>query len=353
MLMEMSEPADLSTTYLGFRLPHPFMVGASPLVDHLDTVRRLEDAGTAAIIMRSLFEEQITAAQTGRIHHLDPLEKQFATVLSYFPEPERYALAPDEYLEHLRRIKSAVKIPVIASLNGTSAETWLMFGERMVQAGADALELNMYDVVTDPKRSSAAIERDIVKVAHELRRALKIPIAVKLSPYFTALGHLAHEFDLAGADGLVLFNRFYQPDFDIQALTVTPHIELSSSSELLLRMRWLAVLHGRVRLSLAVCGGVAHPNDGIKAILAGAHAVQMVSAILRHGPAYLTVMRDGLSHWMQAHGFANLDAMRGRLSLANSPDPAAFERAHYIRTLSSWTGSTPAEPVAEVPRTKP
>jgi dihydroorotate dehydrogenase (fumarate) len=343
----MTTSADLSTTYLGFRLPHPFMTGASPLVDHLDTVRRLEDAGSAAIVMHSLFEEQITAAQTGRIHHLGPLDKQFATVLSYFPEPERYALGPDEYLEQLRRIKSAVKVPVIASLNGTTSEIWLTFGEQMVQAGADALELNMYEVVTDPNQSSAQIERNVVKIAHELKRAVKVPIAVKLSPYFTALGHLAQELDRAGADGLVLFNRFYQPDFDIRALTVTPHIELSNSSEILLRLRWLAILHGRVRSSLAMCGGVAHPNDGIKAILAGAHAVQMVSAILRHGPAYLAVMRDGLSHWMEAHGFANLDAVRGRLSVANSPDPSAFERAHYIRTLSSWTTSAPGEPVAE------
>lgn len=345
----MSEHADLSTTYLGFRLPHPFIVGASPLVDHLDTVRRLEDAGSAAIVMRSLFEEQITAAQTGRIHHLDPLDKQFATVLSYFPEPERYAFGPDEYLDQLRRVKSAVKVPVAASLNGTSAESWLTFAQQIVQAGADALELNMYDVVTDTRESSASVERNIIKIAHEVKQLIKIPIAVKLSPYFTAFGHLARELDQAGTDGLVLFNRFYQPDFDIHTMTVRPHIELSDSPEMLLRMRWLALLHGRVRSSLAACGGIAHPNDGIKAILAGAHAVQMVSAILRHGPAYLGVMRDGLSHWMEAHGFANLDAVRGRLSLANSPDSSAFERAHYIRTLSSWATSAPEEPVTEIP----
>ncbi len=345
----MTTSIDLSTTYLGFRLPHPFMAGASPLVDHLDTVRRLEDAGSAAIVMHSLFEEQITAAQTGRIHHLDPLDKQFAAVLSYFPEAERYALGPDEYLEQLRRIKSAVKVPVVASLNGTSAESWLKFAQQIAQAGADALELNMYEVVTDPQQSSASIERNVTKVVHEMKRALKIPVTVKLSPYFTAFGYVAQELDRAGADGLVLFNRFYQPDFDIQALTVTPRIELSSSSELLLRLRWLAILHGRVRPSLAVCGGVAHPNDGIKGILAGAHAVQMVSAILRHGPAYLTVMRDGLQRWMESHQFAKLDDVRGRLSLANSPDPAAFERANYIRTLSSWTASRSKDTAPESP----
>ena len=345
----MTTSTDLSTTYLGFRLPHPFMVGASPLVDHLDTVRRLEDAGCAAIIMHSLFEEQITAAQSGRIHHLDPLDQQFATVLSYFPEPERYALGPDTYLEQLHRIKNAVTVPVVASLNGTSAETWLTFAHQMEQAGADALELNMYEVVTDPKQSGAEIEHGLTQVVRELKRALKIPVAMKLSPFFTAFGHVANELDRAGADGLVLFNRFYQPDFDVHTLTVTPHIELSSSSELSLRLRWLAILHGRVRPSLAVCGGVAHPNDGIKALLAGAHAVQMVSAILRHGPAYLAVMRDGLARWMESHGFAKLDEVRGRLSLSNSPDPSAFERANYIRTLSSWNAPLSTDIATDIP----
>jgi dihydroorotate dehydrogenase (fumarate) len=345
----MTTSTDLSTAYLGLRLPHPFIVGASPLVDHLDNVRRLEDAGSAAIVMHSLFEEQITAARTGRIHHLDPFDQQFATVLSYFPEPERYALGPDEYLEQLRRIKSAVNVPVIASLNGSSAETWLTFAQQMAQAGADALELNVYEVVTDPKQPSAQVERNVVKIAHELKRVVKIPIAVKLSPYFTAFAHLAQELDQAGADGLIMFNRFYQPDFDIRSLTVAPHIVLSDSSELLLRLRWLAILHGHVRASLGVCGGVCHPNDGIKAILAGAHAVQLVSAILRHGPAYLGVMREGLSKWMEAHTFTRLDDVRGRLSLANSPDPSAFERANYLRTLSSWNAAAPTESAADVP----
>jgi len=344
----MSASTDLSTTYLGFHLPHPFMVGASPLVDHLDTVRRLEDAGCAAIVMHSLFEEQITAAQTGRIHHLDPLDKQFATVLSYFPEPERYALGPIEYLEQLRRIKDAVNVPVVGSLNGTSAESWLTFAQQIQQAGADALELNMYDVVTDHRESGAAIERGLTQIVHDLKRELQIPVAVKLSPFFTAFGHVAHELDRAGADGLVLFNRFYQPDFDIRELTVTPHVDLSSSSELLLRLRWVAILHGRVRSSLAVTGGVANPTDGIKALLAGAHAVQMVSAILRHGPAYFGVMRDGLLRWMESRHFTSLEEVRGRLGLSNSPNPTAFERANYIRTLSSWNASLPPDTATEL-----
>jgi dihydroorotate dehydrogenase (fumarate) len=327
---------DISTTYLGLRLTNPFMVGASPLVDHLDTVRRLEDGGSAAIVLHSLFEEQITMAQSGRIDHMDPLDKQFTAVMSQFPTPDRYALSPDEYLGHLRRVKAAVKVPVIASLNGITAGSWLKTASSLEQAGADAIELNMYEVVTDPEQSATAIETRIRDVVVELKRSLKIPIAVKLSPFFTAFGHLARELDRAGADGLLLFNRFYQPDIDVRSLTVIPHLELSESSELLLRLRWLAILHGRVRPSLAVTGGVANPTDGIKAILAGAHAVQMVSAILRHGPSYFVLMRDELLRWMESREFTRLDDIRGRLSLRASPDPGVFERANYIRTLSDW-----------------
>jgi dihydroorotate dehydrogenase (fumarate) len=340
----MSESGQLATTYLGLKLPHPFVVGASPMTDRVDRARRLEDAGAAALVMRSVFEEQITAAETGRIHHLDPLDARFATVLSYFPEADHYALAPDKYLEQVRQIKDAVHIPVIASLNGTSAESWLTFGRKMVEAGASALELNVYDVVADIGQSSEAIERNVIKIAHELKQIVTVPVAVKLSPYFTALGHVAQRLDQAGLDGLILFNRFYQPDFDIQGLRVTSQVELSTSSELLLRLRWLAVLHGRVRPSLAACGGISDHVDGVKAILAGAHVVQMVSAIVRHGPAYLSVMRDGLAHWMDMHKFGTLDEVRGRLSLASSPDPEAFERANYIRAVSGWGAS---EPVAD------
>jgi dihydroorotate dehydrogenase (fumarate) len=337
----MSGSGQLATTYLGLQLPHPFVVGASPLTDRVDRARRLEDAGAAALVMRSVFEEQITAAETGRIHHLEPSDSQFATVLSYFPEAEHYALSPDAYLEQLRRLKAAVHIPVIASLNGTSAESWLTFGQQMVEAGAAALELNVYDVVADIHQSSAAIERNLIKIAHQLRRIVTVPVAVKLSPYFTALGHLAQELDEAGLDGLILFNRFYQPDFDIEHLRVTSRVELSTSQELLLRLRWLAALHGRVRPSLAASGGISDYGDGVKAILAGAHVVQIVSALLRHGPAYLQVVRDGLSHWMDRHNFATLDEVRGRLSLASSPNAEAFERGHYIRAVSAWGASEP------------
>lgn len=331
---------NLSTKYLGLTLPHPFMVGASPLVDGLDTVRRLEDGGSAAIVLRSLFEEQITMAASGKVHHMDPLDREFAVILSDFPVAERYALTPDEYLEHLRRIKAAVMIPVIASLNGTTGGWWLKFALGIEQAGADALELNMYEVAANPDQSGMAIETQIRNIVVDLKRVLKIPIAVKLSPFFTAFGHVAHEVDRAGADGLVLFNRFYQPDIDIHELTASPRLDLSTSAELLLRLRWVAALHARVRASLAITGGVATPTDGVKAILAGAHAVQMVSAILRHGPPYFAAMREGLARWMESKRLSSLDEVRGRVSLWRSTDPSAFERASYIRTLQSWTDRT-------------
>jgi dihydroorotate dehydrogenase (fumarate) len=328
---------DLSTTYLGLHLANPFMTGASPLADHLDTVRRLEDAGCAGIVLHSLFEEQISQAESGRIRHMDPLDRQFATALSYFPEPDVYALGPHEYLEHLRHVKEAVKIPIIGSLNGTTAEAWLKFAKLIEQAGADALELNMYEVVTEPDQTALAVESRLRQIVQDLKHEVKIPIAVKVSSFFTAFANVARELERAGANGLVLFNRFLQPDIDIRHLSVWPRLELSTSAELLLRLRWLAILRGQMRCSLAITGGVATPNDGIKAILAGADVVQMVSAILRHGPSYFALMQEELRRWMESLEFAGLEDIRGRLSLANTEAPSAFERAQYIRTLSGWS----------------
>lgn len=328
---------DLSTSYLGLKLANPFMTGASPLGDHLDTVRRLEDAGCAAVVLHSLFEEQITQAESGRIHQMDPLDRQFATVVSYFPQPDHYAVSPDAYLEHVRQVKGAVRIPVIGSLNGTTPEAWLKFATLIEQAGADAIELNMYEVVTEADQSALVVESGVRQVVQDLKHELKIPVAVKLSPFFTAFSNLARNLEGAGANGLVLFNRFLQPDIDIRHLAIWPCLDLSDSTELLLRLRWLAILRGQVHCSLAVTGGVATPNDGIKAILAGADAVQMVSAILRHGPSYFASMRQELGRWMESLELARLDDIRGRLSLANTEAPSAFERAQYIRTLSGWT----------------
>jgi dihydroorotate dehydrogenase (fumarate) len=326
----------LSTTYLGLPLAHPFVAGASPLSADLDAVRRLEDAGCAAIVMYSLFEEQVTQAETGRIRHIDPLSEDLGASVAPFQAPSEYRAAPRDYLEHLRHVKEAVRLPVIASLNGTTAESWLKYGRLLQEAGADALEVNLYEVVTELEIPGTAVEATLRDVVLELKRALKIPVAVKLSPFFTAIGNVAKSLDDARVDGLVVFNRFYQPDIDIKTMTVAPNLELSHSSELLLRLRWLAILHGRLRASLAVTGGIETPRDGVKAILAGAHAVQMVSAVLRHGPAYFATMREGLARWMEWQKVASIDEMRGRVSLQHVPDPGAFERANYIRALHSW-----------------
>jgi len=324
------------TSYLGFRLPHPYVAGASPFGQHLDMVKRLEDAGWAAVVLHSLFEEQITAAQDGRIRHMDPLDPSFARTLADFPGRDDYVLGPDDYAEHLARVKQAVKIPVIGSLNGTSPESWLKFARVIEQAGADALELNLYEVVANLATPAAAIEAKLAGIVAEVKRIVRIPVAVKVLPYFTSFGDMARQLDSAGADALVLFNRFYQADIDIKTMKVTPQVALSTSSELLLRLRWLAILYGRVRPGLAITGGVSVPDDGIKAILAGADVVQMVSALLRHGPTYVDTMRSGLERWMDWHKLATLDDVRGRASLERARDPAAAERAHYIHTLQSW-----------------
>ena len=328
---------DITTSYLGLRLEHPFIAGASPLGYRVDTVKRLEDAGCAAVVLHSLFEEQITQNQSSRIAHMNVFDPDFAEIVSAFPDMGDYPLGPDEYAEHVYRVKQAVRIPIVGSLNGRTAESWLTFARAIEQAGADALELNMYDVVTGLTVPAVAIEGRLVGVVRELKRMLKIPVAVKLSPFFTSLGHVAHQLDAAGADGLVLFNRFYQPDIDIKTMTVSPQAELSSNAELLLRLRWLAILYGRVQPSLALSGGVATPQDGIKAVLAGADVVQLVSAILRHGPAFVGTQKQGLEHWLEWHTMTSLRDARGAVSLKTTGDAGSFERAHYIRTLHSWT----------------
>ena len=327
---------DTRTSYLGMRLAHPFIAGASPLSYRLDTIKRLEDAGCAAVVLHSMFEEQITREYSGRVADVNVFDVDFADILAAFPDPGEYPLGPDEYTEHVHRVKQAVRIPVIGSLNGRTAESWLKFGRVIQQAGADALELNLYQVHAEPTVSSGAAEAQLEAAAGDLKRLLTIPLAVKLSPYFTALGHLARRLDGAEVDGLVLFNRFYQPDIDIETLRIVPRPELSTSAELPLRLRWLAILFGRIRPSLALSGGVATPEDGVKGLLAGADVVQMVSALLRHGPAYVATMRRGLEEWMQSHNMQTLDEARGAVSLKSTSDAAAFERAQYIRTLHGW-----------------
>ena len=327
----------LDTSYLGMHLPHPFIAGASPFGYAVDTVKRLEDAGCAAVVLHSIFEEQIDLARDGRVAQMNPDDQRFAEMIGYFPARTDYRFGPHEYAEHVYRITQAVNIPVIGSLNGRTKQSWLKFAKVIEQAGADAIELNMYQVVTDLGIPSAHVESQLVGVVEELKRLVKIPIAVKLSPFFTAIGNVVRQLDHAGADGVVLFNRFYQPDIDIHTRRPSSRAELSTSSELLLRLRWLAILHGRVRPSLAASGGVATSRDGIKALLAGADAVQLVSALLRHGPAYVATMRRGLEAWLERHHASSLEEMKGTVSLETKRDPGAFERAHYIRVLHSWT----------------
>ncbi len=327
---------DLTTNYLGLRLAHPLMPGASPLADSLDTVKRLEDAGAAAIVMRSLFEEQISRELNGMVHQMEVHNESYAEALSYFPKPDDFVFGSDEYLNQIRKIKQTVKVPVIASLNGVTNGGWVSYARKMQDAGADALELNVYLVATDPTETSAAVERRAVDILLAVKQAVTIPVAVKLSPFYSSVANVANQLDQAGADGLVLFNRFYQPDIDVEALEAVPSLHLSDSSELLLRIRWLAILHGQVKATLAVSGGVHTALDAIKAVMAGASAVQMVSRLLEDGPQQLRTILDGMTRWMEEHEYESVAQMRGSMSLKTSPDPGAFERGNYMRVLRNW-----------------
>jgi dihydroorotate dehydrogenase (fumarate) len=299
----------------------------------MDTVKRLEDAGAPAIVLRSLFEEQIVREQMAEHADIDGHSEAFAEATSFFPSPEAFVLDADRYLEHLRRVKEAVRVPVIASLNGTTPGGWLDYGRLMEQAGADALELNVYRIATSAETNGAEIERQTLEIVREVKRGVTIPVAVKLSPFFTALAHVARDLDRAGADGLILFNRFYQPDIDVNELELSPTLHLSDSSELLLRLHWVGILSGQVRASLAVTGGVHSALDVIKATMAGAHVTQMVSALLQHGPNHLRTIVGDLVTWMTEHEWSSLSEMRGNMSLLKVPDPEAYERANYMRML--------------------
>jgi dihydroorotate dehydrogenase (fumarate) len=329
---------DLSTSYLGFDLPHPFMPGASPLADDLDTVRRLEDAGAAAIVLRSLFEEQLVGEQLATHAYLEHPADSYGEALSYLPAPDQFVLGPEDYLEQIQRIKESVGIPVFASLNGTTRGGWLEFARLMEQAGADGLELNVYQLPTDLEARGEELESETMAMVRAVKESVAIPVSVKLSPFYTSLAGFAGGLAEAGADGLVLFNRFYQADLDPEALTVERTLHLSTPAELLLRLRWLAVLSGRLTASLAASGGVHTAFDAVKAVMAGAHAVQVVSALLQHGPEHLMTLRRELADWMEDHGYDSLSRMRGSLSLLRCPDPKAYERANYMLILQSWQG---------------
>jgi dihydroorotate dehydrogenase (fumarate) len=315
------------------------MAGASPLGDELDTVRQLEDAGAAGIVLRSLFEEQISREQMTEMMYQDVNNESFAEATTYFPSSEMFVLGPEEYLNHLRRVKETVNIPVIGSLNGSTAGGWLSYGRMMEEAGADALELNVYHAALDSAKSGAEVEHETVAMVAEVKRSVTIPVAVKLSPFFTSFAHFALQLDRGGADGLVLFNRFYQADIDVQELQVTRALHLSDSSELLPRLRGIAAIAPLVKASLAVTGGVYTALDVVKSTMAGAHVSQMVSALLKNGPAYLSRVRRELETWMQENEWSSLAEMRGNMGVDKVPDPKAYERANYMMMLRSWEGA--------------
>ncbi|MCG6927585.1 MAG: dihydroorotate dehydrogenase-like protein [Acidobacteria bacterium] len=330
---------DLSTTYLGLKLPHPLMPGASPMVDDIDNVRRLEDAGASAIVMHSLFEEQISREQVATFVHTESHGQSFAEALTYFPSPEAFALGPEEYLEHVRKVKQAVSVPVIGSLNGFTHGGWLDYARLIEQAGADALELNVYFLGSDPAESAESLEERTVKMVKEVRGAVRIPVAVKLSPYYTSLAQFTSQLDEAGADGMVLFNRFYQPDIDVEELQVRRQIHLSTSAELPLRLTWLALLSPKVKASLAVSGGVHTLLDVVQSVMTGAHAVQLVSCLLKRGPSHLATLKGELTQWLEEHEYHSLRQMQGSMNLEACPDPAVYERANYMLMLQSWRTS--------------
>lgn len=330
---------DLSTRYLGFDLPHPYAVGACPLTNDLDLIRQLEDAGTSMITMTSLFEEELKMESLTASDALDSPKEQFAEALSYLPEPEQWTVGPEEYLDKVRRTKQAVQVPVVASLNGTSLGGWLEMAEQIQQAGADALELNLYSVATDFERSSESIESESVAMVKQLKQNLQIPLTVKLSPFYTSLPNFVKQLDEAGVDGLVLFNRFYQPDIDVEELELERSLHLSTARELLMRLRWTAILFEKVNASLAITGGIHTAVDGVKATMSGANLCQIVSALLINGPQYMATIIQETKDWLEQHEYESLSQARGSMSAKRSPQDGVYERANYLHILRSWENS--------------
>ena len=327
---------NLSTTYLGLTLKNPLMPGASPLADNLDNVRRLQDAGAAAIVLHSLFAEQIERREQMIARHIARWNDNFAEATTLFPEQDDYSMIPSEYLDRIVRIKAATNLPVIASLNGTQIGSRGSHAQYIEQAGADALELNTYFMATLRNISGIEIEERVLEIARVVRKSVKIPVAVKLSPFYSSVAHLAGCLEQEKIDGLVLFNRFFQPEIDVETLEVTPRLDLSNQEDLRVRLRWLGMLRDQVKLSLGCSGGVHTSEDVVRALLAGADAVQVVSALLKKGPAYLSSLLAGLETWMEEHEYESVKEIRGALSMRHCPDAEAYERGNYLRTLQLW-----------------
>jgi dihydroorotate dehydrogenase (fumarate) len=327
---------DLSTSYLGLKLKNPIVPSASPLSHSLDGMKRLEDAGASAIVMYSLFEEQIAHDSAELSHYLSYGTESFAESLTYFPEVREYNLGPGEYVELVRKAKESLSIPVIGSLNGITAGGWTDYARKIQEAGADAIELNVYYISTDPNIPALDVEDRYAEVLHAVKRAVTIPVAMKLSPFFSSLGNMARRLDNAGVDGLVLFNRFYQPDIDLESLEVTPNVILSSPQALRLPLRWVAILHGRLKASLAATSGIHNAEDVVKMLMAGADVTMMCSALLKNGPAHLAKVLADVQQWMLEHEYLSVSQMKGSMSQKSVADPAAFERANYMKALQRY-----------------
>ncbi len=327
---------DLTTTYLGLKLRNPLVLSASPLSENMDNLKRAEEAGAAAVVLQSLFEEQLKFESEELDYHLSHGTESFAEALSYFPEPTEYHLGPEAYLEHIAKAKATVQIPVIASLNGASAGGWTEYARKIEQAGADALELNIYYIPTDLNLSAAEVEQTYLDILKAVKSAVTIPVAVKLSPFFSSMGNMAKRLDEAGANGLVLFNRFYQPDINLETLEIEHSILLSTPQARRLPLRWIAMLHGRIQADMAATSGIHNAQDVLKVLMAGASATMLCSVIYKHGVEYPKVIERELSKWMEEHEYESVQQLQGSLSQKNCPDPSAFERAQYMRILTTW-----------------
>ncbi len=327
---------DLSTTYLGLNLKHPIVPSASPLSQSLDGIRRMADAGASAIVMYSLFEEQIEGESHLLDHYLTYGTESFAEALSYFPEMDSYNVGPDAYLNLIRQAKADVDIPIIGSLNGVSIGGWIEYARYIQEAGADALELNIYQIATDPMLTGVAVEEMYLDIVRAVCAEVSIPVAVKVGPYFSSFANMAHRLSTAGAAGLVIFNRFYQPDFDLEELTVTPNLVLSGPHELRLPLRWAAILYGRIAADLAITSGVHTHEDVLKGMMAGAKVTMMASELLRNGVQRIGQVVDAMQVWMEEHEYESVAQMQGSMSQQNVAEPAAFERANYMKVLQSW-----------------
>jgi dihydroorotate dehydrogenase (fumarate) len=328
---------DLTTTYLGMKLKNPLVASASPLSEKVETVKKLEEAGIAAVVMYSLFEEQIIHESLELDHYLTQGSYSSSEAVTYLPEAGRYILTPEVYVNRLKKLKQAVKIPVIGSLNGVSTGGWIQYAKKIQDAGADALELNIYYLPTDASLTGAELEKAYGKLVSDVCKSIKIPVAVKLSPFFTSIPNIARQMVEAGAKGLVLFNRFYQPDLDIENLKVAPNLILSTSSELRLPLRWIAILHGRIQADFALTTGIHTTEDVVKGVMAGANVTMMASELLQQGVGRAAEIQAGLENWMAEHEYVSIQQMRGSMSQKAVAEPAAFERANYMKVLSSFS----------------